>query len=196
MIRLLILFPFLLLSLSTVSAQKFHFGVNAAVVASQVDGDELSGFNKWGYRGGLLGGYSFNETHWLVLELQYADYGSRKRNEELDMNMEVDMGSLNVLVAYSVRFGDSWDGFKKFRVLAGPQFNRVLSASGPNIREDNIRQSFFSAHVAVSYVLTESVLIDLSYTHAVANILEEPLMLTDTLVPYYLSLGVNYYIFK
>ena len=186
-----------LMCLSTLSyGQRFHFGVDAAVVASQVDGDELSGFNKIGYQAGLVGGYSFSDAHWLVLELQYAEFGSRRRNEDIEMNLEMDLGSINVLAAYSLRFGDSWDGIRKFRVLVGPKFQRLLKVEGPNVNESTLQRSFVSAHVGLSYVISESLLIDLSYTHAFGNLLLEPLRSTDSLVPYYLALGLNYYIFK
>ena len=177
-------------------AQKFHFGINAAGIASQVDGDELNGFNKFGFRAGLLGGYSFTDAHWLVVELQYAEYGSRKRNEDVEMNFEVDMGSINVLAAYSWRFGDSWDGYRKFRLLFGPQYNRILNGSGPNITTDALRSGYISLHGAFSYVINEALLVDLSYTHSINNVLKEPMAMTDNLVPYYLSLGLNYYIFR
>ena len=177
-------------------SQKFHFGVNAGVIASQLDGDGLSGFNKIGYHAALVGGYSITDVHWVTVELQNTAFGSRRRNEDVEMNPETDLNSVNVLLAYSLRFGDSWDGVRKFRFMIGPKFNSILKANGPNIDEDVIRSSFIAGQATFSFVPSESFMIDLSYTHAFQNILTEELSTTDSLVPYYLTLGLTYYIFR
>jgi len=176
------------------NARKFHFGVSAGVIASQVDGDELNGFHKFGYQVGLLSGYSFSDAHWFVLDLQYGTYGSKKKDEDVERNLESDLKSINILLAYSLRFGDSWDGVRKFRFIVGPKIHRLIKVEGPNISKDALKNQFIAAHVGFSYVASKSVLIDLTYTHSVVNLLKEPLMTTDTYVPYYLTLGVSYYV--
>jgi len=195
--RTIILSLFFLAScISQGYGQKFHFGINGGVTASQLDGDELSGFNKIGYHAALVGGYSITDVHWITLELQNTAYGSRRRNEDVEMNLQTDLNSVNILLAYSLRFGDSWDGIRKFRFMVGPKFNSILKANGPNIDEDVIRSSFIAGQVTFSFVPSGSFMIDLSYTHAFQNILTQELTTTDTLVPYYLTLGLTYYVFK
>jgi hypothetical protein len=176
--------------------QGFHFGINGGVTTGQLDGDGLSGFNKVGYHAALVGGYSISDAHWITVELQNTSYGSRLKNEDVEMNLEADLNSVNVLLAYSLRFGDSWDGVRKFRFMVGPKFNSILKASGPNISEDVLRNSFFAGQATFSYVPSDAVMIDLSYTHALQNILTEELPGTDSLVPYYLTLGLTFYFFK
>ena len=183
----------------SVSAQnddtrKFHFGVSAGVIASQIDGDELNGFHKFGYQVGLMSGYSFNDAHWFVLDLQYGTYGSKKKDEDVERNLESDLKSINILLAYSLRFGDSWDGVRKFRFIVGPKIHRLINVDGPNISKDDLKNQFIAAHVGFSYVASSAILIDLTYTHSVMNLLKEPLMTTDTYVPYYLAIGVSYYV--
>jgi Outer membrane protein beta-barrel domain len=179
-----------------VSGRRFHFGISGGVIASQIDGDALSGFNKFGYQIGLLGGYSFNEAHWFVLELQYGSYGSNKKNEDVEKNLESDMKSINVLLGYSLRFGDSWDGRRRFRFIVGPKLHRFIKVDGPNISKESLKNQFIAAHLGFSFVASKSILIDLTYTHSVMNLLNEPLMTTDTYVPYYLSLCMSYYVSK
>ncbi len=177
-------------------ARKFHFGASAGVIASQIDGDALNGFHKLGYQLGLLGGYSFNESHWFAIELQYAAYGSNKKNEDVEENLEANLNSINVLLGYSLRFGDSWDGIRKFRFIVGPKYHRLIKVDGPNITKESLKSQFIAAHVGFSYAVSKSVLLDLTYTHSVMNLLKEPLKTTDTYVPYYLTLGVSYYVSK
>jgi hypothetical protein len=176
--------------------RKFHFGISAGVIAAQIDGDALNGFHKAGYQFGLLGGYSMSKAHWLVVELQYAQYGSRKKNEDVEENLEATLSSLNVLLGYSLRFGDSWDGVKKFRFIVGPKFHRIINVDGSNITKEALKSQFIAAHVGFSYIISRSVILDLTYTYSVVNLLIEPLRTTDTYVPYYLTLGVSYYIRK
>ena len=83
-------------------AQDFHFGVSAGVIFSQIDGDELSGFNKVGGEFGLLGGYSINDANWLVLNLQYSSFGSQRKDEDSGLSSEIGLRSINVLAAYSL----------------------------------------------------------------------------------------------
>lgn len=111
-------------------AQKFHFGGNISLVASQVDGDNLRGFNKLGYSAGLLGGFALSEESWFVLELQYTTFGSNQRKERSPVRLETDFRSINVLLGYALRFGDAWDGSKKFRALGGLRLHSILE-SGP-----------------------------------------------------------------
>jgi len=170
--------------------------MSAAVTASQMDGDALSGFNKIGYQAAIVGGYPINEAHWIVVELQNSAFGSNKRNEDVGVSLEADLNSVNVLLAYSFRFGDSWDGVRKFRFMIGPKFNSILKASGPNINDEVVKSSFWAGQATFSYMPGEAFMIDLSYTHAFQNILSEDVLEADSLVPYYLGLGLTYYIFK
>ena len=181
---------------SNAQDQKFHFGASLGFIASQVDGDDLKGFNKFGFQGGLLSGYSLNEHNWLVVELQYSSFGSAKRGEDADLNLEVGLQSINVLLGYSLRFLDTWDGEQKMRVIVGPKFQRLIEVDGPNLTKEQLKSLFVSANVGLSYIVTNAFIIDLTYTHGLANILKEPLSQADSLVPYYLTLGVSYYISK
>ena len=128
-------------------ARKFHFGASAGVIASQIDGDALNGFHKLGYQFSLLGGYSFNEAHWFVIELQYAAFGSNKKNEDVEENLEANLNSINILLGYSMHFGDSWDGIRKFRFIVGPKYHRLIKVEGPNINKESLKSQFIAAHV-------------------------------------------------
>lgn len=174
--------------------RKFHFGASGGLIASQIDGDALNGFHKIGYQFGLLGGFAFNEAHWFVMELQYGNYGSKKKNEDVEENLESKISSINVLLGYSLRFGDSWDGVRKFRLIVGPKYHRIINVDGPTISKETLKNQFIALHLGFSYAVSPSLLLDLTYTHSLMNLLEEPLATTDTYVPYYLSVGVSYYV--
>jgi len=185
------------LSQVAISAQKFHFGLNAAVTASQVDGDNLRGFNKIGYSAGLTGGYAFSPVSWMVVELQYTTFGSAHGNENSPIKLETDIRTINTLCAYSVRFGDAWDGVARFRAVAGPRFHAVQHAVLGNTNDRNqLKKTFFSLHLGCGMLLTENLLLDLGYQHVLGNILEADVPGIDRLRPFFLSLGLTCYLYR
>jgi len=184
-------------SISDLHAQRFHFGGSMAILASQVDGDNLKGFNKFGFNAGLLSGYSLNTSNWLVVELQYSTFGSKQRKEVSTMRLETEIRTLNVLCGYAVWFGDAWDGSKKFRLLIGPRMHAIQKASlGRNSERNVLDRYFISGNVSFGILLSESFVMDLSYNQGLSNILKAEYMGIESLNPYYLSFGITYYLYK
>jgi hypothetical protein len=175
--------------------QKFHFGATTGLVLSQVDGDNLTGFNHIGYSVGVLGGYSIDEYHWMLLELQYATLGSKRSSEASGMPLPTDFKAIGVMLAYSVQFGDAWDDTREFRFLIGPRYNAIVDADVSLLTEDDLR-NYLSFQATISYALSRNFLLDLSYSHALQNIMRKPLEDFDRLVPYYFSLGVSWYLHR
>ena len=68
---------FLFISLAAVS-QSFRAGVQFGIVASQVDGDNLTGYNKAGPFAGLFVNRPLGERSSFQLEMNYIQKGSRK----------------------------------------------------------------------------------------------------------------------
>lgn len=65
------------------NAQKFEGGVSAGLNLAQLDGDELSGYNKPGLYGGFWVSYPFNERWSAGLEFLYSAKGAtRSANQD------------------------------------------------------------------------------------------------------------------
>ncbi|PLW98486.1 MAG: hypothetical protein C0591_04295 [Marinilabiliales bacterium] len=71
-----------ILVMGNVSGQKFHGGLTAGIVGSQVAGDGYSGFHKGGIFGGGYVNWEFTEHSGLQLELTYFQKGSRENPKE------------------------------------------------------------------------------------------------------------------
>jgi hypothetical protein len=69
---------------SQLAAQGFVGGGSLGIVASQVNGDELSGYNKLGLCGGLFVRNEFNDRYSLQMDIQFIQKGSRKRTNPED----------------------------------------------------------------------------------------------------------------
>ncbi|HOB77133.1 MAG: outer membrane beta-barrel protein [Bacteroidales bacterium] len=72
------IFLILLLISTFLTAQNFGGGFSIALNGSQVSGDQLSGFDKFGVRTGVFTFYNISEQSKLKLELVFSQKGSRK----------------------------------------------------------------------------------------------------------------------
>ncbi|MGM0497765.1 MAG: outer membrane beta-barrel protein, partial [Bacteroidota bacterium] len=63
--------------------QRFHGGPMAGLVVSQVDGDNLGGYNKPGFRAGGWVNTDISKLTTLQLEMQYIQKGSKISEQEL-----------------------------------------------------------------------------------------------------------------
>ncbi len=208
-IILLCLFCF---SIHFINAQGFHFGANLSGVTSQVEGDKLRGFHHHGFSFGLIGGYTFNADHYLVISPQFTFFGSNRKDERFSKEanqifVEMDLSTINTLFGYSYRFGDSWTEDKKYRVNAGLRVHRLIKANTHIIRTgrvgdvmivkgDDLPDFFLTLDLGVGLNLTPNIGLELSYNHAIQNLLKNQKVNITKLAPFYLSLGVSYYIFK
>jgi hypothetical protein len=180
---------------SGAGAQQFHFGGGIGLVASQVDGDNLRGFNKLGYSAGIVGGFAIHPEHWIVVELQYATFGSNQRKETSAIKLETDLRSINVLCGYAIRFGDAWDGSKKFRAMPGLRLHALQKAVlGKEESLDLVDRYFVSLNLSFGLLLTDRWILDLTYNQGLSDILKEDREEISKLNPYYLTLGVVYYL--
>lgn len=97
----------------------------AGGVLTQVQGENLSGFNKPGIYGGAFVNYEFTKVHFLQLELDFIQKGSRDSNNPENgaySNFIFRLNYLEVPVLYQVRF------LKRLAFEIGPAFDILLSA--------------------------------------------------------------------
>ena len=95
-------------------------GINA----SQVQGDDYTGFNKLGLSGGAFIDIRNPENYWGIrLEMHYAEKGSRRGGDpELGTTtIELRMNYIDIPVLLDVNLGDYQVGF-------GPYFGRMIKA--------------------------------------------------------------------
>lgn len=79
---LFVVISFLLITVLSYG-QRFNGGAMSGLVVSQVDGDNLGGFNKPGIRAGGWVNTKISELTKLQLELQYVQKGSKISEQEL-----------------------------------------------------------------------------------------------------------------
>lgn len=123
-----ILFLSFLLTTTIATAQNFVAGLKAGISTSQVSGDNLSGFRKAGFAGGLVIERTLTEKISSQMEMLFVQKGSRKAANPTKGDYTFFLLSLNyVEVPVMLKFKKD-----KFTYEAGLSFGRLLSSTVEN----------------------------------------------------------------
>lgn len=121
----LICLLFLFLSASAIYAQdyKFNAGIIAGISTSQVDGDQLAGYNKVGIKAGAFVKRSLSVPASLQMELLFIQKGSRKpMNTEDNTYFVMRLNYVEVPLLFHYRLS------KKIIAEAGPSVATLVSS--------------------------------------------------------------------
>lgn len=79
----LLVFVVMMLVSHTVDAQRFRGGLTLGLNVSQVDGDEIYGFRKYGFHGGAIGTIPLKKNFLFTLETLYSQKGANQPRSTL-----------------------------------------------------------------------------------------------------------------
>ena len=115
---------------STLPAQTFRAGVIAGLNASQVDGDQLAGFDKLGLTAGVKGTARLTEKSELGVELLYTDRGSRPDifDSTIDPDIQIKLQYIEVPVTFIYKDWLQDEGYYKVHVSGGLSVGRLIQA--------------------------------------------------------------------
>ncbi|MDP5075627.1 MAG: PorT family protein, partial [Flavobacteriales bacterium] len=82
----LILLFFFLLSFESNAQQAFKAGISFGMTTSQISGDGLGGWDKFGITGGAFVSAPLSSKNGFRIGLNYADKGSRTKRDTLNFN--------------------------------------------------------------------------------------------------------------
>ncbi|MEO5907286.1 MAG: porin family protein [Saprospiraceae bacterium] len=121
----------LLLVSDSIQAQRFSAGIIGGANASQIDGDQLAGFDKLGLTGGLKAIVNFESAFDLHIEFLYSQRGSKPDlfSPEYDPDIEISLRYLELPVFFTI--GDWWqeeEGYHKVSAHAGLSYGRLITA--------------------------------------------------------------------
>lgn len=164
----LIVFPLLFgsfcFSTCVSSAQSFRVGLRGGITATQVDGDQLQGFDKGGLLGGLTLSRQVSERTSLGMEMFFIQKGSRKPVSQEDNSFYL-MRLTYVEVPFLVR----WDAGKKIILETGPAFGVLVhSMERDQIGIINYAPAFekreYSFNAGMGYRLSDKMVFDARYS--------------------------------
>lgn len=111
---------FLLLSMSSNAQQAFKAGVSFGMTTSQISGDGLGGWDKFGLTGGAFVSAPLSSKNGFRIGISYADKGSRTKRDTLNFNtFAYRLRYVEVPVQYSFQNGP-------FTFLSGLYYGRLI----------------------------------------------------------------------
>ena len=167
---------FVLLTLGvSLQAQQFEGGITGGIAGSQVNGDDLGGYNKAGLTFGPYVKLSISPKSSLQMQLEYFQKGSRA-NPDSTNNFESYLLRLNYLqipVYYQYKYNDFF-GFHaglSYGVLVYDYEERngyeVLTPQYPFENDD------LSVHAGIHWYTTEQLTVKLEVAHSLLYIREQ-----------------------
>lgn len=198
----------LLISSSSVFSQRFSAGIVGGVNASQIDGDNLAGFDKLGLTGGIKAVINFESVFDLNVEFLFTQKGSRPDifNPEYDPDINIRLNYAEIPVY--VTLSDWWqeeDQYHKVSAHAGLSYGRLISArtfdyyNPPEQSLDNLVPFFndndLSWLVGANYRMSKNWGITGRYTREIIPLLSPKKhdLAIERLLSYYLTFRLEYY---
>jgi len=176
-VRCLILIAiFLALQCKTECQLDFSGGLEAGLSSSQVSGDALDGFDKFGLSAGPFVRAAWSETSSVRMSIVYINKGSRKNaNPKLNdfRTYALRLNYVEVPLLYNYTYQN------RFRGEAGLAIGTLISSSErDNGLELEISDPFksyeFSLVVGANYLLTDNLFFNLRYTNSVIPVRNSP----------------------
>lgn len=179
-------------------------GFNAAVVgginASQIDGDDFAGFNKFGLSGGLKVGYYIKPSISLSTELLFNQSGSRSslRIGSPVEDIKIHLNYLELPILISLHDWKIDDTYHKVRAEAGLSVGYLFDATTTNSffndDADDFTKQSINFVAGIGYHFTEHVAISARYTRSFNTLYENPRTLIRGLLGYFFTFRLEYHI--
>ncbi|MBX7050614.1 MAG: PorT family protein [Flavobacteriales bacterium] len=122
--KIIIGFILVFLGLSSFSQREFKGGILLGGVTSQISGDGLGGWDKFGYTGGAWVNAPLNEKFGLNISMKYITKGSRTKQDTLTFNsfgFYLNYIDVPVMLTYDMQRKQS-----KFTISIGPYIGILL----------------------------------------------------------------------
>jgi opacity protein-like surface antigen len=109
--------------------RSFKLGLNAGLLSSQVRGDNISGFNKFGFMGGAYVEYEFESDFYFEVGLNFIQKGSRQNADPDNMIFNEYVLALNYIEAPVLL---KYNFYEKLYVVGGVTLGAMI-----NYREES-----------------------------------------------------------
>ncbi|HUR30274.1 MAG TPA: outer membrane beta-barrel protein [Saprospiraceae bacterium] len=189
-------------------SQRFSAGIVGGVNASQIDGDQLAGFDKLGLTGGIKAIVNLESVFDLNVEFLFTQRGSKPDifNPDVDPDIKVSLDYAEIPVYVSI--GDWWQEegeYHKVSAHAGVSFGRLISARtfdyfNPSDQSLDKLVPYFNNSdlswlVGLSYRMSSKWGLTGRYTREITPLLspEKHNLAIERLLSYYMTFRLEYY---
>lgn len=172
-----ILFVFFLILTFQAGAQSFDGGFRAGLIGSQVDGDNLSGFDKAGLTGGFMVSLPLNEFSDLAMEMLFVQKGSRRNpnnaNNQTKYIMRLNYIEVPVLYRRQLKKSFGFETGLSFGILLDTE-NREFDIYGVIPARPDFEKYELAAHIGFRYFLNDHQSFNLRYSNSILPIRKAP----------------------
>lgn len=175
--RIIVILIFIASVNNLFSQEGFTGGLTAGTVASQVDGDRLSGYNKAGFQGGIYILNRIDKRNGFRMEMKYIQKGSRSVSNPDSIYARYYKLRLNYI---EVPFFYNYYLKKKFIFEGGIGFAYLFRAredvdgTGFMIPFEPFFRFDFPYYLGVSYSVIDNFFINFRYSYSMAPIRKHP----------------------
>lgn len=198
-ISLFCIFVFTLISINSLSAQKFGGGLVLGFNAAQIDGDKLAGYHKLGFNAGLNTSYKLNDPWQLNIDFLFSQRGSQSKliadKYEPLRKITLNYLELPIYIAYK----DWWiedEDYYKIQGYAGLSLGRLFSVKNSlgdtDFDQDNFLKNDISYLLGVKFFFNKHWGINGRYTRSVLRMYKYPDDGSKSLLGYFLNFGLVY----
>lgn len=195
-----IIFMFFVFLCITGYSQFFHGGMRLGGNGSQVSGDRLSGFDKFGFHGGLYVGVNLNERTRLQLEMMYVQKGSRQNAKPHKGIYSSYLLRLNYIELPLMLV---WRGNSYFELEGGLSYGNLMNNTDVEWDENGVlpgmapfRKYEISVQLGFNYLLNENLRVNFRLNNSILPVREHAggatYLLNRGQYNTVLMLGVNY----
>ena len=173
--RALLLATFSLVTITACQAQwqpRFKAALMAGANASQIDGDNLVGYHKWGFNGGGRVYAMFNDNLSLSIELLYAQKGSQSTKHEVQPDSAVRVTINYAEIPVMFNYHDQGRAIFGVGVSYARTLNYRYEKGGLNTTDDSppILNRDISFLAELTFTIRKNFGIDFRYNYSLAPI--------------------------
>ncbi len=176
-------------------AQKFDGSIVVGGTASQIDGDNLAGFNKIGLTGGMRLEYALENNLYAGLEMLYTARGSRSGLTNPGTASSITSVHLNYIEIPLIFGIKDWyledEKYYKVGAETGLSYGYLFGASSNDSAItnyiDEFKTSDISYHLGAFYAFTKRWTLNARYTRSVVTLYEDEANDVKALRSYYWS---------
>lgn len=168
---LISLLVFTFFGVQKANAQGFNSGLKVGVNFTQVDGDDMGGYKKIGFNGGLFVKYDFGKRSAMQFELLYAGKGSKSslntKSESYD-HREIKLHYIDIPIFYSFAI------IEPLRIEAGVVPSVLIKSEDLWETAGEFKRLDLGGMLGVNYQFTESFSITGRFIYSFVNIRKSP----------------------
>jgi len=151
------------------SAQRFSGGFLGGLNASQVDGDFLSGYNKFGVAFGAFTYTALSETFDIQLELKYMGKGARSKTTPVGVEYTNQLNYIDIPIVFRMDVNSKID--IEFGTGVGYLFSKISKdIYGNSASDDSFTSIDWHGIFGLHYPITEQLFVNLRFSYSLLNI--------------------------